>query len=75
LAATLQVLLQSRRLRVAPALPAAAILGFKSEDRLRDILKVAVNHDLLAKYVLADRIESISFRYTFAEFVGRGIAL
>jgi hypothetical protein len=50
-------------------------LGYKSEDRLREILKAALNADLIAKYVVADRIESVSFRYTFPEFVSGGKAL
>jgi hypothetical protein len=61
--------------RTLAADPFWKYLGFKSEDRLRDVLKAAVNRDLLAKYVLADRIESISFRHTFAEFVGKGTVL
>ncbi len=44
-------------------------LGFKSEDRLRAILREALDHGLIAKYVVADRIESISLRYSFREFV------
>jgi len=43
-------------------------LGFKSEDRLRAILREALDHGLIAKYVVADRIESISLRYSFREF-------
>jgi hypothetical protein len=35
----------------------------------RTWIKAALNQGLLAKYVLADRIESISFRCTFDEFV------
>jgi hypothetical protein len=46
-------------------------LGFKTEDQLRGILKESVNKGLIAKYVVADRIESISFRFTFAEFVAK----
>jgi hypothetical protein len=48
-------------------------LGFKGEDQLRDILKDAVRKGLIAKYVLADRIESISFRHTFSAFVQQGL--
>jgi hypothetical protein len=44
-------------------------LGFKNEDQVRTALKESLNRGLLAKYVLADRIESISFRYSFEEFV------
>ena len=44
-------------------------LGFKSEDRLRAILREALDRGLIAKYVVADRIESISLRYSFSEFV------
>lgn len=55
--------------RALAADPFWKYLGFKSEDQLRAILKAAWNNGLLAKYVLADRIESISFRYTFAKFV------
>jgi hypothetical protein len=46
-------------------------LGFKSEDQLRAILKESVNRGLIAKYVLADRVESISFRFSFNEFVAK----
>lgn len=46
-------------------------LGFKSEDRLRVILKESLGKGLIAKYLVADRIESIAFRYSFEEFVGR----
>jgi len=46
-------------------------LGFKSEDQLRAILKDSVSKGLIAKYVLADRIESLSFRHTFQAFVTR----
>lgn len=46
-------------------------LGFKSEDRLRVILKESLGKGLIAKYVVADRIESIAFRYSFGEFVSR----
>lgn len=61
--------------RALAADPFWKYLGFKSEDRLRDALKLALNRNLLAKYVVADRIESVSFRYTFAEFVTGGKAL
>jgi len=44
-------------------------LGFKSEDQLRSILKESLNKGLIAKYLVADRIESISFRFSFAQFV------
>jgi hypothetical protein len=44
-------------------------LGFKTEDQLRTILKDSVAKRLIAKYVVADRIESISLRVTFTEFV------
>lgn len=44
-------------------------LGFKSEDRLRSLLKEGVAKSIIAKYVVADRIESISFRHTFDSFV------
>jgi hypothetical protein len=44
-------------------------LGFKSEDRLRAILREALDRGMIAKYVVADRIESISLRYSFREFV------
>lgn len=44
-------------------------LGFKSEDRLRAILRESLDLGLIAKYVLADRIESVSLRYSFEEFV------
>jgi hypothetical protein len=45
-------------------------LGFKSEDQLREILRGSLRKDLIAKYLVADQIESISFRYNFEEFVG-----
>jgi hypothetical protein len=44
-------------------------LGFKSEDRLRTILRDAFDQGLIAKYVVADRIESVSLRFSFREFV------
>lgn len=50
-------------------------LGFKSEDRLRAILRDAVARGTLAKYVVADRIESISFTLSFDEFVQQGVRL
>jgi hypothetical protein len=50
-------------------------LGFKSEDQLRSILKVSLGRGLIAKYVVADRIESISLRFTFHEFVTKQMAL
>ena len=46
-------------------------LGFKSEDQLRVILKESLGKGLIAKYLVADRIESIAFRYSFGEFVSR----
>jgi hypothetical protein len=61
--------------RTLAADPFWKYLGFKSEDRLRDVLKAALDRDLLAKYVVADRIESVSFRYTFPEFVAGSKAL
>ncbi len=44
-------------------------LGFKSEDRLRSILREGFDRGLVAKYVVADRIESVSLRFSFREFV------
>jgi hypothetical protein len=44
-------------------------LGYKSEDRLRTILRDAFDRGLIAKYVVADRIESISLRFSLREFV------
>jgi hypothetical protein len=44
-------------------------LGFKSEDQLRAIIKESLNRALISKYVVADRIESISFRFSFNDFV------
>src|SRR5207249_3654083 len=44
-------------------------IGFKSDDQLRSVLRESVRKGLMAKYVVADRIESISFRFTFGEFV------
>jgi hypothetical protein len=44
-------------------------LGFKSEDQLRAILRESLDRGLIAKYVLADRIESVSLRYSYEEFV------
>lgn len=44
-------------------------LGFKSEDQLRALLKNGVANSIIAKYVVADRIESVSFRHTFDSFV------
>lgn len=44
-------------------------LGFKSEDQLRALLKSGMVKSIIAKYVVADRIESISFRHTFDSFV------
>ena len=55
--------------RVVASDPFWKYLGFKSEDRLRAIFREALDHGLIAKYVVADRIESISFRYSFGEFV------
>jgi hypothetical protein len=55
--------------RTLAADPFWKYLGFKTEDQLRAILKASFDKGVLAKYVLADRIESISFRYTFAEFL------
>jgi hypothetical protein len=50
-------------------------LGFKNEDQIRGILKESLAKDIIAKYVVADRIESISFRYTFDEFLEKGLKL
>jgi hypothetical protein len=50
-------------------------LGFKSEDQLRGILKESLSKGLIAKYVVADRIESISLRFTFHEFVTKQMKL
>jgi len=50
-------------------------LGFKSEDQIRAILKESLARGVIAKYVVADRIESISFRYTFDEFLEKGLTL
>jgi hypothetical protein len=47
-------------------------LGFKSEDTLRGILKDSVDGGIIAKYVVADRIESISLKYSFDQFVQQG---
>jgi hypothetical protein len=55
--------------RTLAADPFWQYLGFKTEDQLRTILKDSLDRGLLAKYVLADRIESISFRYSFEEFL------
>jgi hypothetical protein len=55
--------------RTLAADPFWQYLGFKTEDQLRTILKDGLDQGLLAKYVLADRIESISFRYSFEEFI------
>jgi hypothetical protein len=55
--------------RTLAADPFWKYLGFKSEDRVRELLKAALNGDLLAKYLVADRIESVSFRYGFEDFV------
>jgi hypothetical protein len=55
--------------RTLAADPFWKYLGFKTEDQLRTILKDGMDRGLLAKYVLADRIESISFRCTFEEFI------
>jgi len=49
--------------RTIAADPFWKYLGFKNEDQLRTFLKQSLDRELLAKYVLADRIESISFRY------------
>jgi hypothetical protein len=50
-------------------------LGFKNEDQIRAILKEGLAKSIIAKYVVADRIESISFRYTFDEFLDKGLKL
>jgi hypothetical protein len=55
--------------RTIAADPFWKYLGFKNEDQLRTILKDSLDLGLLAKYVLADRIESISFRYSYEEFI------
>ena len=55
--------------RTIAADPFWKFLGFKTEDQLRRILKESMDRGLLAKYVLADRIESISFRYSFEDFI------
>jgi hypothetical protein len=55
--------------RTVAADPFWKYLGFKTEDQLRSILKDSMDRGLLAKYVLADRIESISFRYSFEQFI------
>ena len=55
--------------RTLAADPFWKYLGFKSEDRLRAILREALDRGLIAKYVVADRIESISLQYSFHEFV------
>lgn len=44
-------------------------LGFRSEDELRNIIKECLTKGLISKYVVADQIESVSFRYSFDEFV------
>jgi hypothetical protein len=55
--------------RTLVADPFWKFLGFKSEDQLRGVLRQCVSKSLIAKYIVADRIESISFRFTFAELV------
>jgi hypothetical protein len=55
--------------RTLAADPFWQYLGFKNEDQLRTILRNSLDRGLLAKYLLADRIESISFRYSFEEFL------
>jgi len=55
--------------RVIASEPFWKYLGYKSEDRLRAILREALDRGMIAKYVVADRIESISLRYSFSEFV------
>jgi hypothetical protein len=55
--------------RTLAADPFWKYLGFKSEDRLRAILRDGLDRGLIAKYVVADRIESISLQYSFHEFV------
>jgi len=61
--------------RVIASEPFWKYLGYKSEDRLRAILRDALDRGLIAKYVVADRIESISLRYSFPEFVEGGMRL
>jgi hypothetical protein len=55
--------------RTLAADPFWQYLGFKTEDQLRTIFRDSIDRGLLAKYVLADRIESISFRYSFEKFI------
>jgi hypothetical protein len=55
--------------RTLAADPFWRYLGYKSEDQLRTVLREALDRGLIAKYVVADRIESISLRYSFHEFV------
>lgn len=50
-------------------------LGFKSEDQFRAILKESLLRGILSKYVVADRIESITFRHSYDDFVERGLRL
>jgi len=49
-------------------------LGFKGEDQLRAILRDSLGKGLLSKYVVADRLESITFRLSFSDFVIKRIA-
>jgi hypothetical protein len=60
--------------RTLAADPFWKYLGFKNEDQLRTILREALDRGLLAKYILADRIESVSFRYSFEEFLAGKMA-
>jgi hypothetical protein len=55
--------------RAVAADPFWKYLGYKSEDRLRTVLREALDRGLIAKYVVADRIESVSLVYSFHEFV------
>lgn len=50
-------------------------LGFKSEDQLRAILRDSLSKGLLSKYVVADRLESITFRFSFCEFVEKRMTI
>jgi hypothetical protein len=48
-------------------------LGYKSEDTIRKIFKSAEHQKLLSKYIVADRLESVTTRYSLMELLERKV--